>query len=153
MKIIKWLSILAFTAIMIVAIYWIGLIFIFSYGAGSGGTGLIKSYEFNLKTKNIKMEFDKTFDKNKIHLRDSVVDNSYRGFFNESLIIINLKKYNMEYIVESPIGSESLYFYLIYINGKKNDDFGWFSLEKYKAIKLFEQEIIDPLSKKYKRIE
>ncbi|MFB9057206.1 hypothetical protein ACFFU9_10680 [Mariniflexile ostreae] len=153
MKIIKWLSILVFTAIIIVAFHWIGLIFIFSHGAGSGGTGLIKSYKFNLKTKNIKTEFDKTFDKNKIHFRDSVVDNSYRGFFNESLIIINLKKHNMEYIVESPIGSDSLYFYLIYINGKIDDDFGWFFYDKYKAIKLFEKEIIEPLSEKYKRIE
>ena len=153
MKIIKWLSILAFTAIMIVAIYWIGLIFIFSYGAGSGGTGRIKSYEFNSKIDNIKTEFEKTFDKNVIHLRDSVVDNSSRGTINENLIIINLKKNNMEYIIKTHISRDNFYFYLIYINGNINDDFGWFSLEKYKAIKLFEQEIIDPLSKKYKRIE
>ncbi|WP_264536684.1 hypothetical protein [Flavobacterium sp. N1736] len=153
MKIIKWLAILSFTAISIVVLYWVGFAILFSYGAGSGGTGLIKVYEFKGEVNDMKAIFDQTLDKKTIHIRDSIVDGDYRGTFDKRLLIINSDKSNMQYIIELPHNEGSFYFYLIYINGKINDDFGWFSIEKYNNIKLFEKEIIEPLSQKFKRIE
>lgn len=42
---------------------------------------------------------------------------------------------------------------LYFINGKGNDDFGWFSNKKNMQIKLFEENVIKPLSIKFERIE
>lgn len=153
MKIIKWLAILSFTAISIVVLYWVGFALLFSYGAGAGGAGRITAYKFKGEVNDIKAVFDKTFDKRTIHIRDSIVDGDYRGAFDTRLLIIDSDKSNMQYIIKLPPSEGSFYFYLIYINGKINDDFGWFSIEKYRGINLFESEIIDPLSKKFERIE
>jgi len=153
MKTLKWSVILSLTAISIVVVYWSVFAILFSYGAGSGETGLIKAYEYKGEVKDIKTIFDRTFDKRIIHIHDSIVDGDYRGTFDKRLLIINSEKSNMQYIIELPHNQASFYFYLIYINGKSNDDFGWLSIEKYNNVKLFEKEIIEPLAKKYERIE
>lgn len=153
MKIIKLVVILSFTAFIIVVLYWSGFAMLFSYGAGSGGTGSFERYEFKGNVVNVKEVFEKTFDKENIIIRDSIIDENQNKTSDEHLVIINLKENNTEYIIDFPNNNNDFYFYLIYINGKINDDFGWFSIEKYEKIKLFEKSIINPLSKKYKRVE
>ena len=63
MKIIKLVVILSFTAFIIVVLYWSGFAMLFSYGAGSGGTGSFERYEFKGNVVNVKEVFEKTFDK------------------------------------------------------------------------------------------
>ena len=153
MKIIKWLVILSFTTLSIVVLYWIGFAILFSYGAGSEGTGSFKRYEFKGNVADVKEVFEKTFDKENIIIRDSIIYGNHEKTIDEHLIIINLKENNTEYIIDFPNNNNDFYFYLIYINGKINDDFGWFSIEKYKKIKLFEKAIIEPMSEKFVRVE
>lgn len=153
MKIIKWLVILSFTALSIIIVYWVSFAILFSYGAASGGTGSFERYEFKGNAGDVKEVFEKTFDKENIIIRDSIIDKNHDKTIDEHLIIINLKENNTEYIIDFPNNNNDFYFYLIYINGKTNDDFEWFSFEKYKKIKLFEENVIEPLSKKFERIE
>ncbi|MBF7092635.1 hypothetical protein IUY40_13950 [Flavobacterium sp. ALJ2] len=153
MKIIKWIAILSFTVLSIVILYWVGFAILFSYGAGSGGTGSFERYEFKGNGANAKKVFEKTFEKEDIIIRDSVIDENHDRTIDEHLIIINLKENNTEYIIDFPNNNNDFYFYLIYIDGKINDDFGWFSFEKHKKLKAFEEVIIKPLSKKFKRVE
>ncbi|WP_173968528.1 hypothetical protein, partial [Flavobacterium collinsii] len=94
MKIIKWLVILCFTAFIIVVLYWIGFVILFSYGAGSGGTGSFERYEFKGNVANVNEVFEKTFDKENIIIRDSIIDENHNKTIDKYLVIINLKKIN-----------------------------------------------------------
>lgn len=84
---------------------------------------------------------------------------SKNKLYDNLLIRIQIKnKKTSEMITYTTSFSESYNqnhsrFNLIYINGKSDDDFWWFSIEKYKKVKLFEEAIIEPLSKKIERIE
>jgi len=51
-----------------------------------------------------------------------------------------------------PVG-HVLRMFLKGVNNKNNEDFGWFSFEKYNALKLYKKTIIKPLSEKYKHVK
>lgn len=151
MKVIKWLMVLSFTTIIIVVLYWVGFAILFSYGAGSGGTGVIKYYEFKSNEKISINKFRNNFDKQNIAIYDTI-DKS--GAFNRQSVIIYLRKDQVKYMIVFPATEGDFSsFMLTRINGKTNDDFGWFSIEKYKKIRLFEESVIEPLSKKFERVE
>lgn len=139
------------------------LFFGFLYSHGAGGPGKIERYEFktanenvdkSLKTINCKAYIISIKD---IALGDSL--DSKNKIYDNLLMRIQIKnKKTSEIITDTTSFSESYNqnhsrFNLIYINGKSDDDFWWFSIEKYKKVKLFEEAIIEPLSKKIERIE
>lgn len=146
-KIIKYIllmfvfmSIIFYTSIYILGSYYIG-----SYGSGN-----IKIYEFDTKKDNLEKELNRICNVSKnISCTDSI---NYIGRTYKKQLVIKLKSKPI-YIIK--LSGEANYsdLHLIYINGKSSDDFGWFSIEKYKKVKLFEDIIIKPLSKKYKRVE
>ena len=146
MKIIKWLAILGCTALSMVVLYWVGFAILYFYGAG--GQGRIKNYQFGISTSIIKNEiFSICNKKSSISCKDSISD--LGGGYKQKLIVIKIEKDS--FIIKDAEGGDLYTSYnLISINGKIDDDFGWFSFEKHKNIKLFEKEIIEPLSKKYK---
>ncbi|CAI2768809.1 hypothetical protein [Flavobacterium collinsii] len=151
MKVIKWSIVLGVLLCSIIILYWIGFAFLYSYGAGSGGTGKIKNYKFKAHAKISINEFRKNFEGQNIIIYDTIVKSSA---FDRENVIIYLEKEKMRYIISFPSeDGDFSSFMLIKINGQINDDFGWFSLDKYRKVKLFEDDIIEPLSKKYERIE
>ncbi|CAA9196006.1 hypothetical protein [Flavobacterium collinsii] len=151
MKVIKWSIVLGVLVCSIIILYWIGFAFLYSYGAGSGGTGKIKNYKFEAHAKISINEFRKIFEGQNIIIYDTIVKSSA---FERENVIIYLEKEKTRYIISFPSeDGDFSSFMLIKINGQINDDFGWFSLDKYRKVKLFEDDIIEPLSKKYERIE
>ncbi|WP_264536683.1 hypothetical protein [Flavobacterium sp. N1736] len=127
-------------------IFYLSLYFIGGYYVGSYGSGKIRIYQFETKKENLEQALNSICNDSKnISCKDSI---NYIGrTYKKSLII----KLNDKPVYILKLSGDSVYsdLHLIYINGKKNDDFGWFSIEKYKKVKLFEKEIIEPLSKKY----
>lgn len=146
MKIIKWLAILGSTALSMIVLYWLSFAILYSYGAG--GQGRIKNYQFGISTNIIKNEiFSICNKKSSISCKDSISD--LGGGYKQKIIIIKIEKDS--FIIKDAEGGDLYTSYnLISINGKSDDDFGWFSIEKYKKVKLFEKEIMEPLAKKYK---
>ena len=129
-----------------IVLYWLSFAILYSYGAGSQGR--IKNYQFGISTSIIKNEiFSICNKKSSISCKDSISD--LGGGYKQKLIIIKIEKDS--FIIKDGEGGDLYTSYnLISINGKSEDDFGWFSFEKHKKVKLFEKEIIEPLSKKYK---
>ena len=146
MKIIKWIAVLGCIALSMIVLYWLSFAILYSYGAGSQGR--IKNYQFGISTSIIKNEiFSICNKKSSISCKDSISD--LGGGYKQKLIIIKIEKDS--FIIKDGEGGDLYTSYnLISINGKSEDDFGWFSFEKHKKVKLFEKEIIEPLSKKYK---
>lgn len=154
MKIIKWLAILGCTALSMVVLYWVGFAILFSYGAG--GPKRIEAYEFKTTKKNLRQELKMICsNSNYLSYKDTIDDNG----FTKTLVTIQITEESNKTVYDLRLwnmGSEEINntsFYLYYINSKSSDYFGWFSIEKYKKVKLFEETIIDPLSKKFERIE
>jgi len=145
-KIIKWIAVLGCIALSMIVLYWLSFAILYSYGAGSQGR--IKNYQFGISTSIIKNEiFSICNKKSSISCKDSISD--LGGGYKQKLIIIKIEKDS--FIIKDGEGGDLYTSYnLISINGKSEDDFGWFSFEKHKKVKLFEKEIIEPLSKKYK---
>lgn len=128
-------------------IFYLSLYFIGGYYVGNYGSGKIKIYEFETKKENLEKELNRFCSVSKnISCKDSI---NYIGRTYKKSLVIKLN-YQPIYILK--LSGEANYsdLHLIYINGKSNDDFGWFSIEKYKKVKLFEKEIMEPLAKKYK---
>lgn len=155
MKIIKWLAILGFAALSMNALYWIGFAILFSYGAGNSMEEKIEMYEFNTTVENFKDELQMISNKSiylsyqvSVYGDNSGNANTIRIFTDGQKLTYFLKLNERQDDKDIPV-KLNLYF----INGKGKDDFGWFSNEKYKKVKLFEETIIDPLSKKFERIE
>ncbi|WP_264536685.1 hypothetical protein [Flavobacterium sp. N1736] len=152
-KLIKYLAIIIFTIFLIYITPIVFFGFLYSYGAG--GTGKIEGYEFKTEPAKLRKELKMICDKSKyLSYKDTLESKSNNGF-EEILITIRVVKDSKEIAYESKLNGFSdekngILLLLIYINDKSNDDFGWFSSEKYNKIKLFEKEIIEPLAKKYK---
>lgn len=152
MKIIKWLAILGCTALSMVVLYWIGFAILFSYGAG--GPKRIEAYEFKTTKKNLQQELKMICsNSNYLSYKDTIDDNG----FTKTLVTIQITEENNKTVYDLRLwnmGSDEITsFYLYYINSRSSDYFGWFSFEKHKKVKLFESEVIDPLSKKFERVE
>lgn len=146
---IKWLSVFIVVIVISIFVYWLSFAILYSYGAG--GQGRIKNYQFGISTSIIKNEiFSICNKKSNIGCKDSISD--LGGGYKQKLIIIKIEKDS--FIIKDAEGGDLYTSYnLISINGKIDADFGWFSIEKYKKVKLFEKEIIEPLSKKFERVE
>lgn len=146
MKMIKWLSVFIVVIVISIFVYWLSFAILYSYGAG--GQGRIKNYQFGISTSIIKNEiFSICNKKSSISCKDSISD--LGGGYKQKLIIIKIERNS--FIIKDAEGGDLYTSYnLISINGKIDDDFGWFSLEKQRQVKLFEKEIIEPLAKKYK---
>jgi hypothetical protein len=146
MKMIKWLSAFIVVIVISIFVYWLSFAILYSYGAG--GQGRINNYQFEISTSIIKNEiFSICNKKSSISCKDSISD--LGGGYKQKLIVIKIEKDS--FIIKDAEGGDLYTSYnLISINGKIKDDFGWFSFEKHKKVKLFEKEIIEPLSKKYK---
>lgn len=129
MKNIKWLAILGCTAISIVISYWLSFAILYSYGAG--GQGRIKNYQFEISTSIIKNEmFSICNKKSSISCKDSISD--LGGGYKQKLIIIKIEKDS--FIIKDAEGGDLYTSYnLISINGKIDDDFGWFPLKNIKT--------------------
>lgn len=133
-------------------ILFFGLIYFYFHGSVSPPSKM-KVYEFNTSIIKIKNEL-KTISHKSIYLsyKDSVFGdskiNTIRIFKNGEQLTYYLELDEERNGKDLPV-KLNLYF----INGKGNDDFSWFSIEKYKKVKLFEDNIIDPLSKQFERIE
>ncbi|OXB04647.1 hypothetical protein [Flavobacterium pectinovorum] len=152
MKVIKWLAILSFTSISIVVLYWVGFALLFSYGAG--GPKRIEAYDFKTTEKNLRKELTTICsNSNYLSYKDTIDDNG----FTKTLVTIQITEESNKTVYDLRLwnmGSDEITsFYLYYINSRSSDYFGWFSFEKYKKVKLFEKEIIEPLSKKFERVE
>lgn len=129
-----------------------GLTYLYFHGS-SNPPSKMKGYEFNASIIKFKNELKAISDKS-IYLvyKDSIFEeskiNTIRMFKNGEKLTyyleVNEKRNDKDKLVEL-----SLYF----INGKGKNDFGWFSNEKNRQIKLFEENIIEPLSKKFEKIE
>jgi hypothetical protein len=146
-KIKKYISYILVTLVLGSFIFYLSLYFIGGYYVGSYGSGKIEIYEFATKKENLEKELNRICSVSKnISCKDSI---NYIGrTYKKSLVI----KLNSQPIYILKLSGEANYsdLHLIYIDGKSNEDFGWFSIGKYKKVKLFEKEIIEPLSKKYK---
>lgn len=128
--------------------------FAYLYSHGAGGEGKIKEYEFKMTMEDFQKNIRLLCSELKCYSYKEKVDNvGYKMTLTTIQIVENSKKiiYYLESQDLSDGNDKKTTVYLIYINGKKNDDFGLFSLERYKNVKLFEKVIIEPLSKKYKR--
>lgn len=130
--------------------------FTYLYSHGAGGAGKIKEYEFKTTANDFKKELKLICDKSEyISFKDTIENEGY----DKTLITIQIEKklekiiYFAELQELSEKDNRHVTLYLVYINGQKNDDFSWFSLEKYKKLKLFEREVIEPLSSKYEKID
>jgi hypothetical protein len=156
-NIFKILAICVLIYFIIQLIYFFGFALMFSYGAGSGSEGAIESYDFKIDSISFSKEWKHIARENKeIEIKeDSISKGEYIS--HTSVLFINIKKTNhfkMCYYHTSNEKKEPITVtYLVRINNKTNDDFGWFSIEKYKGKKLFEETIVAPLSKKYERLE
>ncbi len=161
MKIIKYI---VFTIIVGWLLFLLGIMILGGYYVGDHGIGKIEEYFFKSSNIDLKNEIKRTSVKSKLIIKDSIIT-PWEGY-NNILSTIKIKNKNTSETITYVIAyygnfDESFYntnktdcgFFLIYINGKTNDDFGWFSWEKYKKVKLFEETIIEPLSDKYERIE
>lgn len=149
-KIRKIISYILVILVLVSFIFYLSLCFIGAYYVGSYGSGKIKIYEFETKKENLEKELNRICNNSKnISCKDSV---NYIGRTYKKSLIIRLNSKPV-YILKLSGDTDYSDLHLIYINGKSNDDFGWFSIEKYNNIKLFEKEIIEPLSKKYERLE
>jgi len=151
MKIFKWII---GTLIGFYILFNLIVIIVAAAFFGNNGTGKIEYYEFEMDSIMLKKELNLLQAKNEVKtLKDSIGE--YERYFNfsiedkKSLDDINYTLSYRSKITDQP--TTSLPFYLIYVNGKINDDFYWFSLEKYRAIKLLEKTVIKPLSEKYKK--
>lgn len=155
-RIIKYIGIVIIVSsvIYITPILFFG--FLYSHGAGSPGK--IKSYEFKTIPKDLRKELKKICDESKqLSYMDTLEDKSTNGY-EEILTKIRLVENSKVIVYESKLNGFSdekngVFFMLIYINNMSNDDFGWFSWERHRRVKLFEEKIIEPLSKKFERIE
>ena len=159
MKIVKYVLITISTGYLL---FSLSIMIIGGYYVGSNESWLIKRYKFD--TNNITLHNSlkgiNSLDNN-IIIKDILIksDSKDKNDLYDTLTRIQIKnKKTSEMTNYTTCYSESYSqnlcrFNLIYINGKTNDDFGWFSWEKYKAVKLFEESIIDPLSKKHEKIE
>lgn len=131
-----------------------GLTYFYFHGSVNPPSKM-KAYEFNTSIIKFKNELKIISDKS-IYLsyQDSVFGNSkintIRIFENGEKLTyyLEVNEVNEENDKE-PTVAINLYF----INGKGKDDFGWFSNTKNIQIKLFEENIIEPLSKKFEKIE
>ncbi len=167
-KILKYLIIGFFIVIMLYELFM--FFFVSLYFQSSGETGKIENYKFELSDMALWRYYYKIDKESKmISIHDSIKFTqwgSYDGmhYYKDNLTIIKIKDgktfketvYILSYPGEINISDKKKLnggFFLIYINGKTNDDFGWFSWEKHKKVKLFEETIIEPLSDKYERIE
>lgn len=130
--------------------------FAFLYSNGAGGIGKIREYEFRITADDFQKELKLICYKSKnFSYKDTVVDDGYKRTMITIQIVKNYEKiiYFLELQDSSDQEKRRAVLYLINLDGRKNDDFGWLSMEKYKKIKLFEESIVKPLSEKYKRVE
>lgn len=149
MKIIRWLSIFSFISLSIYVLYWGVFAILFSYG--SGGSGKIKNYQFEMSSSTFKNEIISLSHKiSDLSCKDSI--NDMGGGYKQKMLIIIIKK-DIFIIKDAEGGDFYTSFNLISINGMTDKDFGWLSIEKHQKVKLFEKVIIEPISKKYKRVE
>ena len=128
---IKWLSVFIVVIVISIFVYWLSFAILYSYGAG--GQGRIKNYQFGISTSIIKNEiFSICHKKSSISCKDSISD--LGGGYKQKLIVIKIEKDS--FIIKDAEGGDLYTSYnLISINGKIDDDFGWFSFEKHKNIK------------------
>jgi len=152
-KILKYLMIIFIVGYIFNKLLFYGLIYIYFHRPGPSGPDEMKEYEFNTTVENLKNELQTISDKSiyishqdSVHGRSKI--NTVRIFKDGEKLTYYLELDEREYDKHVPV---KLSLYLI--NGKSEDDFGWFSKDKATKIKLFEDNIIDPLSKKFKRIE
>lgn len=129
-----------------------GLTFFYFHGSVSPPSKM-KVYEFNTSIVKFKNELKIISDKSiYISYQDSVFGdpkiNTIRMFENGEKLTYYLEVNEVKNDKKVPV-ELNLYF----INGKGKDDFGWFSNKKKIQIKLFEENIIEPLSKKFERIK
>jgi len=151
-KILKYLMIIFISGYIFNKLLFFGLTYLYFHGSVSPPSKM-KVYEFNTSVMKFKNELKIISDKS-IYLvyKDSIFEeskiNTIRMFKNGEKLTyyleVNEKRNDKDKLVEL-----SLYF----INGKGKNDFGWFSNEKNRQIKLFEENIIEPLSKKFEKIE
>jgi len=151
MKIFKWIigTLIGLYVLVNLAI----VIFAGAY-VGNNGTGKIKFYDFKIDSLELRKEINALKSELKIKdLKDSIS-------YNETVFSFNIEdkeasediNYTLSYYTSVNYNSDiHTSIYLIYINEKRNKDFSWFSLEKYRAIKLLEKTVIKPLSEKYKK--
>ncbi|MBF7093172.1 hypothetical protein IUY40_16695 [Flavobacterium sp. ALJ2] len=150
-KILNYLIITLITVCVLYNLIMFGFTYFYFHGTPSSPSK-IEKYEFNTTAINLKKEFKTICDKSKyLSYKDSVdYDNVNTG--NVNTIQITKKGEKLTYFLRlnevSDNKNKCVKLYLYYINGKGNDSFGWFSLEKYRKVKLFEETIITPLSKK-----
>lgn len=133
-------------------ILFFGLTYLYFHGS-SNPPSKMKEYEFNTSVIKFKNEL-KTISEKSMFLtyQDSVLGaseiNTLRIFKDGEELTYYLKVNEEQNDKDIPVRL-NLYF----INGKGEDDFSWFSFEKYKKVKLFEENIIEPLSKKFERVQ
>jgi hypothetical protein len=150
-KVLKYLMISFLAIVIIYNLLIFGLGYLYSHGAG--GLEKIEGYEFKTTTENFEKELKSICNKSKnLSFKDTIENEGYAKITMKIQIIDGDKKIN--YIGKLwNMSDENLSytsFYLYHIDNKTNDDFSWFSIEKYKKIKLFEKEILEPISRKYK---
>lgn len=156
-KLIKYIVIVLFIAFLIYSIPIFVFGFLYSHGAGGRTERKMESYEFKATTKNLKNGIKLICDKSKYLIYKDSVDYDIVNTGNVNTIQIIKDEDKLTYFLrlneESADKNVKVKFCLYYINGKGKDDFGWFLNKKKKQIKLFEDNIIDPLSKQFERIE
>lgn len=135
-------------------ILFFGLTYLY-FHSSSNPPSKMKVYEFNTSIIKFKNELKIISDKS-IYLsyQDSVFGNSR---INTIRIFENGEKltYYLEVNEVNEVNDKetTVAINLYFINGKGKDDFEWFSNTKNIQIKLFEENIIEPLSKKIEKIE
>lgn len=152
-KIVKYLMIIFIIGYIFNKLLFYGLIYIYFHRTGPSDPDEMKEYAFNTTVENLKNELQKVSNKSiYISYQDSVYGrskiNTVRIFKDGEKLTYYLEVDEREYDKLVPV---KLTLYLI--NGKTEDDFGWFSKEKARKVKLFEDNIVDPLSKKFEKIE
>ncbi|OXB04645.1 hypothetical protein [Flavobacterium pectinovorum] len=156
-KILKYLLIILVSLCILYNLIIFGLTYLYFHRPDPSGSDEIKEYEFKTTTSNLKKEFKMICDKSShLSYKDSVYyQNENTGNANTIQITKEGEKLVYFLTLNEKLDDKNLHatFFLYYINGKSEDDFGWFSFEKHKKVKLFEKEIIEPLSKKYKKLE
>jgi len=153
-KILRYLMIIFITGYIINKLLFFGLIYLY-FGGGVTPASKMEEYKFNTTVINLKKELQTICDRsiylsyqNSVYGKNSTNQNSVRIFKDGEKLTYFLELDKESYDKDMPVNL-SLYF----INGKGEDDFGWFSNEKRSKVKLFQDSIINPLSKKFERIE
>ena len=156
-KILNYILIIIISLSLLYNLMMFSLTYFYFHRSGGGGSNEIKEYEFKTTTFNLKKEFKVICDKSTYLSYNDSAYYSHSIDVNANTIQITKEGEKLVYFLilneKADDKNPHIEFSLYYINGKSNDDFGWFSIEKYNNVKLFEKEIIEPLAKKYERIE